>query len=153
MSPSGSVYQVKDAFDVYAPRQAAYALARELGFASKECQELAIVVSELASNIVKYGVRGSIELEVVSDALRGCGILILARDRGPAFRNLAMALQDGCDDDGPIDPAKLLTRRGLGIGLGAVARLSDSFEVEQVKGEKRIRAIKYLKRPTRSHAQ
>ncbi len=153
MTAGASIYQIRDAYDVYAPRQAAQVLAKGLGFESKDCQELAIVVSELGSNIVKYGVSGSIELEPVADPRHGPGILVVARDRGPAFRNLAMALQDGCDDDGPIDPGKLLTRRGLGIGLGAVVRLSDSLEVEQAAGEKQIRAIRYLKRPDRRQAR
>jgi hypothetical protein len=58
-----------------------------------------------------------------------------------------MALQDGCDDRGPIDPAHLLKRGGLGIGLGAVVRLMDSLQVEQDKDGKQIRAVRYLRRP------
>lgn len=144
------IYQIRELLDIYEPRQAAYEFAREHGFGRNECQELAIVVSELGSNIVKYGIRGSMTIELVRDPEAGVGILIVARDVGPAFRNLAMALQDGCDDNGPIDPAKLLKRRGLGIGLGAVVRLTDSFHVEQGTEGKQIRVLRYLKRPRRS---
>jgi anti-sigma regulatory factor (Ser/Thr protein kinase) len=133
--------------DVHVPRQAAAALGARLGFLRRDCHELAIVVSELCSNIVKYGVRGSLELESLMHPTHGTGVLIVARDEGPPFRDLGMALQDGCDDQGPIDPAGLLKRTGLGIGLGAVVRLTDSLEVEQHKNGKAIRAIRYLNRP------
>ena len=96
-------FQVRTSLDVFAPRQAALELARQLGFPRHERHEVAIAVSELASNIVKYGVRGSIEISTVRDARHGIGLSIVARDVGPPFRNLAMALQDGCDDNGPIE--------------------------------------------------
>src|SRR5689334_1683550 len=113
-------FSVRESLDVYAPRQAVEALARELGFPRRERAELLIVVSELCSNIVKYGVRGSVEFAPHDDAAHGLGIAIIAHDVGPAFRDLKMALTDGCDDQGPIDPGILMKRGGLGIGLGAV---------------------------------
>src|SRR5688500_6210987 len=116
-------HRIHHPIDMYAARQAVETLAATLGFQRREQQELAIVVSELCSNIVKYGIRGSVELEPVNDTANGVGVSIVARDVGPPFRNLGMALQDGCDDHGPIDPSVLLKRSGLGIGLGAVARL------------------------------
>ena len=122
-------------------------LGIELGFRRKDCQELAIVVSELCSNIIKYGIRGSVEIEPVSDAENGLGVSIVASDVGPPFRDFGIALQDGCDDSGPIDPATLLRRGGLGIGLGAVVRLMDSLELRQGQNGKEIRAVRYLKRP------
>lgn len=144
------VFQVRDSLDVYGPRQAALELAQKLGFPRHERQELAIAVSELASNIVKYGVRGSIELDSIDDPRHGIGVVIVARDHGPPFRNLAMALQDGCDDNGPIDPGILLKRGGLGIGLGAVVRFTDSFDLDQTRREKEIRVVRYRVRPRRT---
>lgn len=148
-STGSKTFKVRDRLDVLAPRQALTALAAELGFNRRVQAELAIVVSELTSNIVKYGVRGSIELGPIEDATHGLGVLIVAHDVGPAFRDLGMALQDGCDDKGPIDPKDLLKRDGLGIGLGAVVRLTHGLNVEYQPGAqgKAIRVVRYLRAP------
>jgi anti-sigma regulatory factor (Ser/Thr protein kinase) len=139
-------FQVREPLDVYEPRRAVQVLAERVGFSRSECKELAIVVSELVSNIVKYGVRGSIELEEAWDSARGRGVAIAACDVGPPFHDLAMAMQDGYDDRGPIDPLHLLKRRGIGAGLGAVVRLTDTFHVEPLAVGKRVCAVRYLKR-------
>jgi anti-sigma regulatory factor (Ser/Thr protein kinase) len=144
-----SRHTVREALDVYALREAVNKLALELGFSRRESAELMIVASELCTNIIKYGVRGSLEVERHVDAVHGAGIVIIAHDIGPAFRNLKMALQDGCDDQGPIDPGVLMKRGGLGIGLGAVKRLTDFLSVEYSLEGKSIRVVRYLKRPPR----
>jgi anti-sigma regulatory factor (Ser/Thr protein kinase) len=109
---------------------------------------LAIVVSELTSNILKYGIRGSLRFERIESAEHGLGVRVVARDIGPPFRNLEMALRDGYDDHGPIDPGSLLRRGGLGAGLGAIVRLTDGFEVESVTPTgKEVRVVRYRKRP------
>jgi len=139
---------VRDLIDAYAARRAVREVARQVGFDRSGCQELEIVVSELCSNIVKYGTSGSVEIEALADPALGAGVSIVAEDIGPPFRNLELALRDGYDDNGPIDPLKLLQRRGLGAGLGAVLRLTDSFTLEQDEPQrKRIFVRRYLKRP------
>lgn len=142
-------FRVDHATSVFAPRCAARDLATSLGFDRRAATELAIAVSELGSNIVKYGVRGGITVEVANDPRRGVGIRIVATDEGRAFRDFATALQDGCDDRGPLDPMSFLKRHGIGAGLGAVKRFTDSIELEPApEGAtgKRIVAIRYLKR-------
>ena len=137
------MYEIREAIDLYAPRQRVKDVCQSLGFSRNDCHELAIVVSELASNILKYGIRGSISIEDIVDATRGTGVLVIARDHGRPFHDLQLALRDGYDDKGPIDPATLLKRGGLGTGLGAVVRLSDSFAVEPLTVGKTIRVIRY----------
>lgn len=137
------VFTVGDWSDVTVARHQARRLARDHGIQPLRAGEVAIVVSELASNIVKYGVRGEITLHVETAAAgggAGMTVTVEARDVGPPFNNLATALRDGHDDRGPIDAAELAQRGGLGTGLGAVARLADSLEVRHEAGGKRITA-------------
>lgn len=138
--------EVRDWVDVFHVQRCTIQFAESLGFSRRECQELAIVASELTSNIIKYGVRGSVEMEVVVDE-NGSGILLIASDSGPPFHDLAAALQDGYDDRGPIDPIEMLKRHGIGGGLGAVVRLTHSFQVEPGgQGGKKVRVVRYLGR-------
>jgi serine/threonine-protein kinase RsbT len=142
-----AMYEIREAIDMYAPRQGVKDIGQTLGFSRNDCHELAIVVSELASNILKYGVRGTISIEDANDVKRGLGVLLVARDQGPPFYDLQLALRDGYNDRGPIDPVTLLKRGGLGTGLGAVIRLSDSFELEPLPVGKTIRVVRYRSRP------
>jgi anti-sigma regulatory factor (Ser/Thr protein kinase) len=141
-------YEVRDAVDLYGPRSSVREVGTQLGFSSAECQELAIVVSELTTNILKYGVCGTIRFERVESSEHGSGLRIVAHDVGPPFRNLELALRDGYDDQGPIDPLMLFKRRGIGAGLGAVIRLTDAFEVAaSLPIGKEVRVVRYRKRP------
>ena len=139
-------FEVRESLDVVAPRQAVVTASSQIGFSRNASHELAIVVSELASNIVKYGVRGSIEFSPVDHPDHGPGIVICAHDAGPPFHDLKLALQDGFSDRGPIDPGTLLKRGGIGAGLGAVVRLTDEFAVESTTLGKTVRATRFLKR-------
>jgi CheY-like chemotaxis protein/anti-sigma regulatory factor (Ser/Thr protein kinase) len=134
---------------VFAARTAVRARAQAVGFGRIGCDELVIVASELASNILKYGVRGEIIVTQVNDPVDGHGVRIEARDEGPAFHDLAMALRDGCGDRGPLDPATIFRRKGLGAGLGAVVRFTDTFECREEKGGKRIVVVRFVLRPKR----
>lgn len=142
-------FRIDHEVSVFAPRRAARDLAISLGFDRRAATELAIAVSELASNIVKYGVRGGVTVEATNDPVRGVGVRIIAADEGPPFRDFATALRDGCDDRGPLDPMTFLKRHGIGAGLGAVKRFSDTITLEPAaegSGEKRIVVVRYLKR-------
>jgi serine/threonine-protein kinase RsbT len=142
-------FDVRHAVDLYAPRRAVRDLATTLGFSSSDSQELAIVVSELVSNILKYGVRGAIGFVPVESHAYGAGILIVARDEGPPFHNLELALRDGFNDRGPIDPVALFKRSGIGAGMGAIVRLTDEFQLGTVPNGKEIRVARYRLRPRR----
>jgi anti-sigma regulatory factor (Ser/Thr protein kinase) len=61
-------HEVKDFVDVLYVQTLTKRFAATLGFSPRECGELAIVASELCSNILKYGPPGSIELESVTEA-------------------------------------------------------------------------------------
>ena len=138
------VFTIRVRSDVVVAGSQAQKLAREAGFPIKRSTELAIVVAELASNIVKHGVRGEISLCLDMDSPPRGEIMVIARDIGPRIHDLALAMTDGFDDRGPIDPALLLRRGGLGTGLGAVARLADRVEYREEEESKSITVRFYL---------
>jgi anti-sigma regulatory factor (Ser/Thr protein kinase) len=138
-------HRIRDRVDIYGARKTLKLMAWDLGFRQRECDELAIVLSELASNILKYGVHGSVRMEPLETGEPG--IMLVARDFGRPFHDLAMALKDGYDDRGPIDPMHMLRRGGIGGGLGAIVRFSHSFHVETLPDGKAIEVVRYLRRP------
>lgn len=79
--------------------------------------KLAIIVTEVASNLVKYAQGGEIVYRRIgtSDAP---GIEVLSLDRGPGMANLGECLRDGYSTSG-----------SPGTGLGAVMRLADVFDI------------------------
>lgn len=129
---------------VFAARALIRAHAPGLGFSANACAELVIVVSELVSNILKYGTRGNIEISSVSDVVRGVGIRIVASDETSPF-DLATALPDGHDAQGKLDPFRLYGRRGIGAGLGAIVRLTDTVEMVPDGTGKRLLATRYVR--------
>jgi len=132
--------------DVYGARNMVRRFAAAMGFGRVVQAELVIVASELASNILKYGKRGSIRVQLVQDDAGRPGIEIAASDIGPPIRDFDVALRDGWTDGEQIDPMLLLRRRGLGAGLGAVLRLSDRLTYHRDEHGKTITARRFLRR-------
>jgi anti-sigma regulatory factor (Ser/Thr protein kinase) len=115
--------------------------AAKIGFEPEVIEELIVVVSELTSNILKYGHHGFIELAEIDFDQEGVrGLQIIAQDETPPF-DLHGALRDGYDSKGKIDPAHVYGRRGIGAGLGAVSRLSDGVRLEALDGDTKKRLI------------
>lgn len=138
---------VVDETAAYAARKRLRDFVERLGFSSVATSELLIVVTELTSNILKYGERGSIEWSLIDDAERGRGVLLLARDKTPVF-DLAQCVLDGYDAKGKIDPLTSKGRRGIGAGLGAISRFSDELSLEALpEGGKIVRVVRFLRRP------
>jgi anti-sigma regulatory factor (Ser/Thr protein kinase) len=135
--------RIDNRFDTLEAQRQTKQFAFHLGFSRRACAELAIVVSELSSNILKYGRPGRILLAEVNDAGRR-GIGVRAYDVGPPFRDLESAVKDGCDDVGPIDPASIARRGGFGTGLGAIIRFTHSFRVEPLTRGKCVEVTRYL---------
>jgi len=113
--------------DVYTARHAAERLAMALGFARVAAQEVALITSELAWNIVRHAGSGHVHLAPIDDPTHGPGLEIRACDAAPPIPDLELAQRDGHTAGGPISAEEMLHRRGIGSGLGAVARLGDSL--------------------------
>jgi anti-sigma regulatory factor (Ser/Thr protein kinase) len=98
-------------------RRAAATLSEALGFDDTARGEVAIAVTELATNLVRHAKSGEIVLRSLP-SISGGGLEVLALDRGPGITNLAEALRDG-----------YTTGSTPGTGLGAVERLATTFAV------------------------
>ncbi|GEL41547.1 TorS-related protein [Methylorubrum extorquens] len=108
---------VTEASQVAEARRRGIARAQAMGFDETAAGRVAIVVTELATNIVKYGVPGQILVGTYEDAT-GTGVEVLALDRGEGLPDTTTALRDGHSTGG-----------SAGEGLGAVRRLSDAFDI------------------------
>lgn len=104
-------------------RNAAIRTARSAGFNETDCSNVAIVATELASNLTKHAVRG----ELLTGAVEWDGmpaVEIFALDEGPGIANLSDCMRDGFSTSG-----------SPGTGLGAVNRLSSSLDVYTQAGK------------------
>lgn len=102
--------------DVRIAEDAARRLSASVGFSAGECDEVALAVTELASNLIRHAGGGTLSLEPAVREARH-GIQIESADSGPGFQDFERALTDGFS-----------TLDGLGTGLGAVNRLMDELE-------------------------
>lgn len=110
-------------------------LALQLGFARLDANLLSVATSELAMNVVLHAGEGVISIRQTAN-LRG--IEVECVDRGPGIEDLERARKDGYS-----------TRpTGLGIGLGAVARAVDRFEIESAPGRGTRARIQHYRPPT-----
>ncbi|QEI05143.1 SpoIIE family protein phosphatase [Pigmentiphaga aceris] len=113
----GQRYAVADATQVGAVRREAQTLAQDAGFSEVTTGELAIIVNELASNLIKHGGGGELLLSRVLDDAR-VGIEVVAVDKGVGITDLARCMTDGYSTAG-----------SLGVGMGAISRLAADFDI------------------------
>jgi anti-sigma regulatory factor (Ser/Thr protein kinase)/serine/threonine protein phosphatase PrpC len=117
-----SELQVVEQLDCAAAQQSGRRMALTLGFAGDASEEIALVVAELASNLVKHAGRGALTLRPLQSGER-TGIEVQAQDSGPGMPDTAKSLTDGYSTSGT-----------LGYGLGTVNRLMDEMDVSSVPG-------------------
>jgi anti-sigma regulatory factor (Ser/Thr protein kinase) len=116
MTPKPVTVEVTQAPEVLRAQASAKDFARHLGFDEPEQEEIGLVVSELASNLVKHAGGGAIRLTGLETNGRS-GIQIESEDKGPGILDAEQAVTDGYSTAG-----------SLGIGLGTVNRLMDDLE-------------------------
>jgi anti-sigma regulatory factor (Ser/Thr protein kinase) len=104
---------VADDSAVAAARRQAVAAGAAVGFDELRSGQLAIVATELATNLVKHGGGGRL---LVGDGEHHVDLLAL--DNGPGMADLDQCLTDGYSATGTP-----------GTGLGAVRRLAQAFQV------------------------
>jgi anti-sigma regulatory factor (Ser/Thr protein kinase) len=114
-----------------AARGAAATLARRLGLGSHRSAEVALAVTEAATNLRRHAEDGALLLRTVRTE-DTAGVEFLTIDSGPGMADVPAAMADGNSTGGT-----------LGIGLGAVARLADDFDVHSIPGRGTVMSARF----------
>ncbi|GGV41378.1 hypothetical protein GCM10010277_30020 [Streptomyces longisporoflavus] len=115
-------------------RGAAAALARRIGLDTHRAAEVALAVTEAATNIQRHATDGALLLRTLHTDDEAA-VEFVTVDSGPGMADVAASLTDGASSAG-----------SLGIGLGAVARLADHFDVHSVPGKGTVMAAQFWSR-------
>jgi anti-sigma regulatory factor (Ser/Thr protein kinase) len=113
---------IEDSSQTAEARRVARKMARDIGFEEVRTEQVAIAVTEAATNILKHAGRGEILLRSTPGAFPEMEFVAL--DRGPGMSNLDQCLKDG-----------YTTGSSPGQGLGAIRRLSDVSDFYSVPGK------------------
>jgi anti-sigma regulatory factor (Ser/Thr protein kinase) len=104
-----------------ARRQAAL-FSEEAQLGERERGALAIVVTEMTTNVLKHVGSGLVMIDVVRQNSHR-GVRVLGLDHGHGIRDISTALRDGFSSSGTA-----------GNGLGAIKRLSSEFDIYSIPG-------------------
>jgi anti-sigma regulatory factor (Ser/Thr protein kinase) len=115
-----STLEISTMEDAAVAAAAARAFAAGAGLGSRQCVEVALVASELATNLVRHGGgRGMLELRAEDAWLE-----LRALDRGPGMREPERLWMGRSDPSRPPPPG-----HSLGEGGASIRRLSDEVWV------------------------
>jgi anti-sigma regulatory factor (Ser/Thr protein kinase) len=128
---------VNDASQVAEARRLVSAYARRTGVTEARIGDVAIVVTELATNLLKHAGSGQI-LATHRDEADGAGLELLALDRGSGMTDVARCMDDGYSTAG-----------SPGNGLGAVARLADDVRIYSRPGLGTAIMVRFLRKAGR----
>jgi anti-sigma regulatory factor (Ser/Thr protein kinase) len=110
-------FAITHASDVAAARRAGQKLADSLGFDDVKAGRLAIVITEVATNILKHAGEGTVTIMRTQSGVAMPGVDVVAVDNGPGIADLEFSLRDGVSTAGTA-----------GTGLGALRRQADEFD-------------------------
>lgn len=117
MSTIHRVIAVTESSQALGAKVQARQLAEQIGFDDTDAHRAGLVVTEMATNLVKHAPSGG-EILIRRAGFDGIELEILAIDRGPGIGDLSISFSDGYSTAG-----------SPGTGLGAIRRLSDEFDV------------------------
>lgn len=112
-----TAFPIDDASRVGEARRHAAQLARDIGLDEVEAGRLALVVTELGTNLQRHARSG--QLLLASRPERG-DVEVISIDEGPGIADIARSMRDGYSTGGGSSP---------GTGLGAVRRLASEFDI------------------------
>ena len=108
--------EVLDASAAGFARRSAASLAGRHGFSVERQNDVALIVTEAATNLVQHAGGGEILVRALAGSAQG--IELIALDKGPGMANVTRCLEDGFSTGG-----------SRGVGLGSIARLSESLDI------------------------
>jgi anti-sigma regulatory factor (Ser/Thr protein kinase) len=112
------ILRVADSSEISAARRVARELARKIGLDEELAGRAALLVTEMATNLLKHGGGGEIVIEQFRDGIGNNGLEVLCLDKGNGIADVARSLEDGVSTAG-----------SLGTGLGAIRRQADTFAI------------------------
>lgn len=98
-------------------RRIATELAQKAGLDDVTVADIALVVTELGTNLVKHATEGELLMRRMG-VPGAAGVEIVSLDQGPGIPELGRSIEDGFS-----------TRGTSGIGLGAVRRKASTFDI------------------------
>lgn len=110
-------FHVDDPSRVGEARRAALDIAKEQGCDDVACGRVALIVTELGTNLVRHATGGRILMAPRQDGT-GPGVDVLSLDTGPGMADLDRCMADGYSTAGTP-----------GNGLGAIRRICDDFSI------------------------
>lgn len=111
------IAKVADPSQVSAARRAASDLARDHRFDENGVARIALVATEMATNLLKHAGEGEIVMDRFADG-DGAGLELLSLDKGRGIEDVARCVGDGFSTAG-----------SPGTGLGAIRRQADRFAI------------------------
>jgi len=123
ISGEQQLLEVHDASDVAEARRIATRVVSETDFNDVEKANVALVATELTTNLIKHAKRGRLMVRLLQRGPR-LGLELMAIDHGPGIRDLAQSMRDGYSTTG-----------SPGTGLGAVKRLTWEFDIHSLPGK------------------
>ncbi len=108
-------FPIDDASRVGEARRFAAQAAAAMGWAELEAGRLALVVTELGTNLLRHAQKGRL---LIASRPEACEVEVVCIDEGPGISDLARSMQDGYSSGSTP-----------GTGLGAVRRLASDFDI------------------------
>ena len=112
-------------------RRKVTAFAERMEIEPRRSGEIALVTTELATNLVKHAKRGHILAQGLEQS-GTAGLRVMGIDKGPGIADIPRALSDGHSTAG-----------SMGTGLGAIRRISDRFEIYSIPGSGTVVAAEF----------
>ncbi len=136
---SSTIFPIDGVTRVAEVRRHVTAVALREGLDNNAVSDLAIIATELSTNLVKHAVQGEIQISSLNEPEQR-GVEILSIDRGPGMSDLDSCLADGYSSAGTP-----------GTGLGAIVRLSTTFDAHSEVGRGSVFVARLKARPRRAN--